>query len=922
MKKNNLAECNPELAKEWHPTLNGDLTPWDVTCGSGKKVWWGCKNGHEWEAMISNRNKGNSCPYCSNQIVLSGYNDLETTNPELAKEWSPKLNKKLVPSDVIAGSSKKVWWQCNKHKNHQWKATIGARNNGGGCIYCSNQKVLSGYNDLATTNPELAKEWHPTLNEGLTMKEVFAGSSMKVWWQCSKGHGWKAPICNRNGGSGCPYCSGRCAIIGVNDLETINPTLAKEWHSTKNHNLTPNDVLPSSNKKVWWICTKGHEWQSIIGNRTKERGCPYCSNRKVLSGYNDLATTNPELAKEWHPLKNGNLTSNSVTAGFNRKVWWQCNKQKEHEWMAIVGSRNSGSGCPYCSNNKVSVGYNDLATTNPELAKEWHPSKNGELTPFDVTAGSNKKAWWQCRKGHEWEASISNRNKKRGCNKCNAGKQTSFPEQAVYFYLKQVVAAESRASVFGVEVDVFIPSWNIGIEYDGLRFHNSDKSAAREAKKNKIMSENGINLIRIKESKEVIADGYNIIYCVPDAQYNYLESTLNILAEVLAEMRCTPITLDVNIERDRIKVMEQYIENEKEHSLAINNPTVASEWHPTKNGRIKPDQVSFSSAQKVWWQCGRGHEWQASIKTQNKGSHCPYCSNRILLVGFNDLETTNPELASEWHPILNGDRASCDVTYNANKECWWQCRKHKEHAWMAKVNDRNGGVGCPYCSNREVFAGYNDLAATNPELAKEWHPVKNGILTPYEITAGSDKKVWWQCTKQKNHCWDANVYHRTNGNGCPYCAGKRISLGNNDLATTNPELVKEWHLTKNGKLTPNDVVAGSSRKVWWQCTTNKDHQWEAPVTRRSNGSGCPYCINQKVLRGYNDLSATHPAVAAEWHPLLNGDLTPFDVVAGSNKKVWWQCAQKHEWQAQLVERKRGRGHCRECAKLAKQNAKK
>ena len=118
---------------------------------------------------------------------------------------------------------------------------------------------------------------------------------------------------------------------------------------------------------------------------------------------------------------NGDLTPNDVSAGSQKKVWWQCSKG--HEWLAAVCYRNNGGGCPICSGKKVLAGYNDLATLNPELVKEWHPIKNGTLTPSDVTSGSSKKVWWLCEKGHEWDAIICNRSKKKsGCPFCNRRK--------------------------------------------------------------------------------------------------------------------------------------------------------------------------------------------------------------------------------------------------------------------------------------------------------------------------------------------------------------------------------------------------------------------------------------------------------------------------------------------------------------------
>ena len=171
----------------------------------------------------------------------------------------------------------------------------------------------------------------------------------------------------------------------------------------------------SSKKLVWWICEKGHEWQINISNRNSGNNCPYCSGRYPVVGETDLLTTHPNIAKEWDYEKNEGLTPEMVTAGSEKKVYWKC--KKEHSWMAVIKSRRK-NGCPICSNKIVLAGFNDLATTNPKLTKEWHPTLNYPLSPQQVTQGSSKKVWWQCKEGHEWIATVCNRNSGRGCDAC------------------------------------------------------------------------------------------------------------------------------------------------------------------------------------------------------------------------------------------------------------------------------------------------------------------------------------------------------------------------------------------------------------------------------------------------------------------------------------------------------------------------
>lgn len=141
------------------------------------------------------------------------------------------------------------------------------------------------------------------------------------------------------------------AIKGETDLLTLNPILCKEWDYDKNQ-ITPNEVTVSSEKKVWWKCNKGHEWQASISNRNKGRNCPYCAGKKILKNINDLATVYPNLAKQWNYKKNYPLTPSDIMSRVSKKVWWTCPKCG-YEWIAAVNNRVAGTGCPKCAGKKI-----------------------------------------------------------------------------------------------------------------------------------------------------------------------------------------------------------------------------------------------------------------------------------------------------------------------------------------------------------------------------------------------------------------------------------------------------------------------------------------------------------------------------------------------------------------------------------------
>lgn len=372
---------------------------------------------------------------------------LDITHPELAAQWDEELNGSLKPSDVTAGSNRKVHWilpyddpNTCKHFDFKWEAKISNRAIlGRGCPYLSGQAVWPEFNDLQTTRPNLAKQWHPTKNGSLKPTDVSLGMRIKVWWYLPYDDPntgkhfdfeWENTINERvNKSIICPFLTGKAIWPSFNDLKTLRPELAAEWHPTKNGDLTPEDVTIGTHRKVWWYLpyddpkTGKHfdfEWEAPIYHRTLDnRECPYLSNQKIYVGYNDLASNDDELVKLWHPTKNGKLTPYDVTPGSNKVVWWylpyddpKTGKHFDFEWESSVKKMSSGGGCPYLSGKAIWLGFNDLASLYPDIAREWHPTKNGNLKPTEVSYGSSKIVWWQVVNNgeiYEWQTSIVNR---------------------------------------------------------------------------------------------------------------------------------------------------------------------------------------------------------------------------------------------------------------------------------------------------------------------------------------------------------------------------------------------------------------------------------------------------------------------------------------------------------------------------------
>ena len=653
----------------------------------------------------------------------------------------------------------------------------------------------------------------------------------------------------------------------MSNLVVDNEILKHEWDYKKNEDVDINKVTLGSNKKVWWKCDKGHEWQAIISSRSiYKTGCPYCSNKKILAGYNDLVTINYNLSLEWDYKKN-KLDPKIISPNSHEHVWWKCSKCG-FEWNAEIKSRNQGVGCPECGKKKfVRTRINNsiqkrgsLASSYPYIANQWNYDKNENLNPDKVTPYSSKKVWWKCDKGHEWQTTISSRTSNNsGCPYCKNETQTSFAEQTLFYYLKKTFKdVYNRYLIENQEIDIYLPKYLIGIEYDGARFHNNVSSIQREQKKYQVLKSNKIKLIRIREY-------YNEKYNIDSADYylgysnNQKNKNLNNIVsdmfDLISKIINKKITTDINIDRDRNEIYNLYVLSEKENSLLLKKPEVCKYWNYDKNGLLTPDKVPAGSSKRVWWKCEHGHEWQSIISSRTSKSDCPFCLNQKVLKGFNDIKTTNPDLMIEWDLSKNKIKPE-EVTSGSNRKVWWTCSKCG-FEWNAIINSRVRGNGCPNCmkdkiskSQKEVgLKKYGSLQKNYPNLLDEWDYKKNKELDPNKITSSAKYKVWWKCSKC-GHEWNAWIADRTQGKGCPECGKikmiqKRIANQidiKGSLYDNNIKLAKEWNYAKNKELNPKIVTPNSNKKVWWTCS-KCGFEWEAIISSRNNGASCPKCTN-------------------------------------------------------------------------------
>lgn len=566
--------------------------------------------------------------------------------------------------------------------------------------------------------------------------------------------------------------------------------------------------------------------------------------------FETLQTKYPEIAKQWDYIKNAPLTPSDIRPFSNKSYGWIC--IKGHKWDAKANNRVHGRGCPYCAGRKLLVGENDLLTKNPELAAEWHYEKNYPLRPEDVMAGRNKKAWWQCKQcGFVWEAIINERNRGAGCPKCARRFHSSYPEQALFYYIHKAYpdALNSYKDPFdhNMELDIYIPSINVGIEYDGEYAHAGNR-LKKDIRKYQACKKLGITLIRIRE----IEYAGDVPICDIQIKTNYTNANTGKLNKVLESLsQYIVLDVDYDVERDQTRIFEQIKSVLNSYTLEKEYPELANEWNYDKNGILTPAMFLSGCGDRVWWKCALGHEWKAAIQPRvKKGIGCPYCSNKKTLAGYNDLATTDPSIALEWDVNRNNELTPQTVTRSSGKKVFWLCSKG--HSYQMKIHHRTDGHGCPYCTGRKAIPGQNDFASLFPELLQEWNYELNTSISPDQFLPGSEKKVWWTCKKCGN-IWETMIANRSKGNGCPECGKKTAALKSHETKLQKHGSFKAWceaHPDKKyllyqwdpvNTVSADKILPQSHRKAKWKCYSC-GYQWEQTVYSRIDSSIiCPHC---------------------------------------------------------------------------------
>ena len=460
---NSLNDLRPDLAAEWHASLN-TFPPTEATPGSHKIVWWQCRvaEDHVWQSKIQARGKqGQGCPYCSGRRPSSTNNLLDWCRSNgdfgalLMSQFNSELNSKSM-SELTYGSHTKITWRC-LDCSELFEISVNRRTSmRTGCPYCSGHRV-SESNSLASLKPEIALEWDAEKNGTLTAEQVTSGSGRKVWWKCSVNpkHSWQMPVVSRTSqGQSCPYCSGK-RVDELNSFSAKYPHLVAFFDVVRN-GCTAHDIFASSQKTYWWRCAvaEDHVWKAKPASMTMENyPCPCCPPRiRQLSVTNSLKAwclengiRGQKILSEWDLDANTELDPEKIIYTKNRfEIAWQCSEASDHKWTSSPYERTiAGLDCPFCSKRRPSS-TNNLALVYPNLLKFLHKTLNGQVDVSKISPSTHKSLWWQCpvAEDHVWEASVNQMKGGIRCGFC-AGKRVStsnslainFPEIASEFDL-------------------------------------------------------------------------------------------------------------------------------------------------------------------------------------------------------------------------------------------------------------------------------------------------------------------------------------------------------------------------------------------------------------------------------------------------------------------------------------------------------
>ena len=778
----------PALLKYWNFDSNIKLEIEKLAITSKKHVSWKCPNcSYEWKASVAKSykqvlNHTKICPVCDlGEVLVKGENAISDRFPNFLEY----INFHYENIESIQNEIENLTFTSKRLFHFK-------------CPTCH-----VGWKDVANTSRLLTKK--------LNKKVVHAGCN--EYKHC-------VPFYKAYPNLGKIYLSG-----GYNELEfekltlSDNVTIPRKWKCDKCKYFfdLSIDKLISRIKRNGFYCTK----------------CEATFDTAIKVNVKPLSYTDKHLLDQ---LVKNHIKKNMIDCLSNIVATWKCMKCNGEYECSVV--KRHQEGCPYCSDKQMLKGYNTLQETHPYLEKFWDKSNDKSISEY-------------------WHKSFDVLNWKCPC--CNIQFQCSPVEM-----ISRTNLENSNFETCPKNCD-----WN-KLVFNNDIFHNSPRLRKEWSKKNNIPVHLALSHIDTKKY------WWNCSIC----QGAYLCS-IPIRREVIDSC---PYCND-----------EQPLKGY--NTISDIHPELTSYWSSKNTQKIDEITLSEAKNKKYIWLCDCCNlefneklsivlDKFSNINNRELKKICPYCNKKIPKPE-ESLGYKKPFLKSEWLENINGD--IYNVFSNSNDIIEWICRKCHRN-FKAKISNRaEDDKCCPYCSNRILIKGINDLATTHPHLIKEWSNLNDRQLSC--LTNKSSYKAWWKCSVCSNTYQQVVSSKLISKTSCPYCRKTKVLKGFNDLATTHPWLIKEWSTLNDRDRDSSSIMCNSNYRAWWKCAEcSKEYRQSVKKKILMNISCCPSCQNNKVLKGLNDLATTHEYLLNEWDYLNNILLAkPTEIDEKSNKIVWWIC---------------------------------
>lgn len=497
--------------------------------------------------------------------------------------------------------------------------------------------------------------------------------------------------------------------------------------------------------------------------------------RSKASPWNSLKKIKPSVACEWHPSWNMGVKPTEIKQSCSYLFYWSCRKDKTHQWVATCNSRSNGHGCPMCSRRSPTKNYN-LGVQFPDHAEEWHPTNNGDLTPWDVTPYSNLDVYWK-RKGtpfDEWSAKVNARTLKGGTGGKGYRsklKGSSLFENFIYWQLKAIFSdTENRTKKDGREIDICIPSLKLGVEYDSLYYHGPKKE--KDRLKIRQLEKRGWRIVRLRQFGLKKERGEDLVLKKGDDGCFKWLVVEKVLKFIRANTRSGRSRIKKYLKGKKLKNLLEFrrsvihINNVAlESSLEFRCPEVAKSWDYKENYPLTPRDVSFGSGGEFGFKCCKcGHQFISSPRNmirglQYKSKGCPACTGRLVTPRDN-LKAKFPQLIkSSWDYLKN--KASPETySTNSNEYAHWICRYCRK-SLLRRINSvvshgkNRKYFFCCRCRGNEIKEKNKTILVPasyrmHKILRKEWDSVRNKNLSLQSLTREQSKKpLWWICAECK-----------------------------------------------------------------------------------------------------------------------------------------------------------------------------